>query len=481
MNIKTKMMGITTFALVMLITGAIDSIRNLPATALFGSSLIFFFIFSAIVFLIPAALISAELSSHSSEKSGVFHWIHMAFGEKIAFFAIWLQWVNTIVWFPTILSFIAGTATYFINPALAQNKLFLVSVILSTFWILTWINLKGLHFSARFSSLCAVLGMIIPMGLIIGLAALWVALGKPIQINFTTSDILPTLNHSENWISLTAIMTAFLGIELATVHIKEIANPQKTFPKALFFSVLIILFTMTLGSLAIAIVLPKDQINLVNGVMQAFTNFFDTYHLSWLVPVITVMLLLGSLGGIVSWVISPARGLMHAAELGFLPPIFTHKNKQGIPSYLLITQAILVSLICLAFLLMPSVNGSYWLLTALSTQLYMLMYVIMFLAAICLKYKSVKQPTAFTIPGGKLGMWITCLLGLFGCGITLFVGFIPPSGIDVGGYLHYEIVFTGGLFVMVLPILFFYLYKSNKLSLLFPWQKKSNELPSVNS
>src|SRR5438477_8923693 len=150
------------FAVLMLIIGAIDSIRNLPATALFGSSLIFFFIFSAIIFLIPAALVSAELSSHSTEKSGVFHWIHMAFGEKTAFFAIWVQWINTMVWFPTILSFIAGTATYFINPALAQNKFFLVSVILITFWSLTWINLKGLHFSAKFSSFCAVVGMIVP-------------------------------------------------------------------------------------------------------------------------------------------------------------------------------------------------------------------------------------------------------------------------------------------------------------------------------
>lgn len=462
MQNKTTIAGITTFALVMLITGAIDSIRNLPATALFGSSLIFFFAFSAIIFLIPAALVSAELSSHSTEKSGVFHWIHMAFGEKTAFLAIWLQWVNTMVWFPTILSFIAGTATYIINPELAQNKIFLVSVILSTFWILTLINLKGLHFSAKFSSFCAVIGMIIPMLLIIGLAILWIILGKPLQINFGMSDIFPTLSHTENWISLTAIMTAFLGIELATVHIKEVANPQKAFPKALFISVILILVTMTLGSLAIAIVLPKDQINLVNGVMQAFMNFFNNYHLSWMMPVITVMLLLGSLGGIVSWVISPIKGLLHAAELGFLPPIFSKKNEHGVPHNLLITQAVLVSTICLAFLLMPSVNGSYWLLTALSTQLYMLMYVIMFAAAIALKYKFVKQPQAFTIPGGKLGMWLTSLLGLSGCGITLFVGFIPPTSIDVGGFFHYRVVFCSGLIAMLTPIVFFYFYRYKK-------------------
>lgn len=471
MSINQKSVGLSTFALVMLITGAIDSIRNLPATALFGSSLIFFFILSAIVFLIPAALVSAELASHSTEKSGVFHWIHQAFGKKIGFLAIWLQWINTMVWFPTILSFIAGTATYFINPALAQNKLFLMAVILSTFWLLTWVNLKGLHFSAKFSSFCAVVGMIIPMLMIIGLAIAWLVTAHPLQIQFGLHDIIPDLSHTDNWISLTAIMTAFLGMELATVHIKEVKHPKKTFPKALFISVVIILLTMIMGSLAIAMVLPKGQINLVNGVMQAFTGFFATYHLTWFMPIITVMLLLGSLGGIVSWVISPAKGMLHAAELGFLPPYFTKMNAHGTPSRLLITQAILVSFICLAFLLMPSVNGSYWLLTALSTQLYTLMYVFMFLAAICLKYKFAKRADAFTIPGGKLGMWITSLIGLTGCIITLVVGFIPPSGIDVGGFMHYEKIFSAGICCMILPVFIFYIYQAG-------WFKTTEPRPS---
>jgi len=121
--------SLNTFALTMLITGAIDSIRNLPASALFGSTLIFFFIFSAIVFLIPAALVSAELASNISEKGGIYHWVKLAFGERVAFLATWLQWINTIAWFPTILSFIAGTAAYLIDPSLAQNKYYLVSVI----------------------------------------------------------------------------------------------------------------------------------------------------------------------------------------------------------------------------------------------------------------------------------------------------------------------------------------------------------------
>jgi hypothetical protein len=118
---------------------------------------------------------------------------------------------------------------------------------------------------------------------------------------------------------------------------------------------------------------------------------------------------------------------------------------------------------------MPSVNGCYWLLTALSTQLYILMYILMFVAAICLKYKFATPLQAFTIPGGKMGMWLVCLLGLAGCSMTLLVGFIPPASIDVGGVLHYEIIFTSGLAAMIAPAGLFYLYRAKPLR--FPCRK----------
>jgi amino acid transporter len=207
-------------------------------------------------------------------------------------------------------------------------------------------------------------------------------------------------------------------------------------------------------------VLPAADISLTSGVMQAFTNFFQVYHLSWFIPVIAIMLLIGSFGGTINWVISPAKGLLHAAQSGYLPTFWQKENKYGVESHLLLTQAVLVNIVCLAFLLMPSVNGSYWLLTALSTQVYMLMYVIMFIAAIRLRYKFPAQHRPFKIPGGNMGMWLVGLLGLVGCAATLTVGFFPPDGINVGTHLHYVFVFSSGMIVMILPVFGFYWYKS---------------------
>ena len=94
------------------------------------------------------------------------------------------------------------------------------------------------------------------MVLIIALMLVWIFLGKPLQIHFTSTNIFPSFHTSDNWIALTAIMLSFTGMELATVHIKDVNQPRKTFPKALAISSIIILATMMLGSLAIAFVLP---------------------------------------------------------------------------------------------------------------------------------------------------------------------------------------------------------------------------------
>lgn len=457
MNNKSSQ-KISALALVLLITGAIDSIRNLPATALFGSTLIFFFIFSALVFLIPVALVSAELSSTwSDDEGGIYSWVKHAFGEGVAFLTIWLQWINTLVWYPTILSFIAGTIAYLINPALAHNKYYLITVILIIFWTLTLIGLSGLRASAHFASFCAIAGMIIPMGFIIALALLWIIQGKPIAIDLSLSQLIPQWTNSQSWVSLTAIMTSFLGMELAAVHVRQVHEPQKNFPKAMLCSVLLILFTMILGSLAIAFVLPKEQISLIDGVMRAFDNFLHAYHLSWMLPILVLLLLIGSLGSMINWIISPAKGLLMAAKSNFLPPFLCTTNKHGVASRILITQAILVTLLCSGFLLFPNINAIYWLFTDLSTELYMLMYVLMFCAAWRIKKKFATTPRPFAIPGGTTGYYFVCLLGLVGCVITVCVGFIPPEQMMDGGTTgRFQKIFSLGIIVMLLPAILLY-------------------------
>ncbi|MFT4058681.1 MAG: APC family permease [Legionella sp.] len=442
---------LTIFSLTMITVGSVDSIRNLPATALFGSQLIFYFVLGALFFLIPTALVSAELASGWAKQGGIYVWVKQAFGKKMAFLAIWLQWIENVIWYPTILSFVAGTIGYLLNPALTSNPYFLWVVIVSCFWGATFLNLRGMSSSALFSNLCSLAGLLLPMSLIIGLGVVWIVQGNPLQIQFDIPSIVPHPSDQSMWVSLTAIIMSFCGIEIATVHANDVANPQHAFPKVLVYSVGIILSTLILGSLAIAVVLPQSNINLVAGIMQAFEAFFSSYQMHWMMPVVAVMLVLGGLGGVSNWIIAPTKGLLVAAEDGNLPDFFQRTNAKGAPVVMLFAQASIVTVLSGLFLFMPSVNGSYWLLTALAAQLYMLMYFIMFIAAIKLRFSEPNHPRTFKIPGGLLGMCFIAGVGIVGVIATLAVSFIPPEGIDVGSLVRYEFTLIIGLVLMCSP------------------------------
>lgn len=453
-----KTTGITTITLVFLITGAIDSIRNLPATALFGNSLFFFFFVSAFLFLIPVALISATLSASWPQRGGIYAWAQRGLGDKVAFMAIWLQWINTLIWLPTILSFIASTSAYLINPELATNKYYLISMMFILNILLTWINLKGIHVSARVSSICAIIGTMLPIIFIIGLGAIWLLFDKPLQLHLTWIDMIPDFSNTNSWLSLTAIITSFLGTELATVHIRDVQNPQRTFPRALAISVILVMTTIFFGALTIAFVLPNDQIGLVNGIAETFSYFLKAFHLSKFLPLILVTMLIGSFGGIISWIISPTKGLLQAVELGYMSPFFGKTNKNGAPVNLLYIQAMMTIVLSLLFFLVPGINSIYWFLTDLSTQLYVCMYILMFTSALYLTNAVTEIHGGFKIAGGRWGYILTCLLGLIGCCIALVVGFFTPAAVNMKLSIPYPIIFGAAMAAIIFPVGIFYLY-----------------------
>ncbi len=89
----------------------------------------------------------------------------------------------------------------------------------------------------------------------------------------------------------------------------------------------------------------------------------------------------------------------------------------------------------------------------------MMMYVLMFFAAIRLRSKFADLPRPFTIPGGPIGYYSMCFLGLLGCFITLVIGFFPPeTNMDIGGANHYRFIFACGNMLMLIPAILLYFY-----------------------
>jgi amino acid transporter len=448
---KKKILGV--FTLAMINVAAVLSIRNFPSMAIYGWSCIGWYIIGTILFLIPISLAGAELATGWPEGGGVYAWVKQAFGEKGGFVAIFCEWSNNLVWFPTVLAFIASTLAFAITPSLAANPWYMFSVMMLAFWGTTLIAYFGEETSTKFSNVGVILGSILPAAIIIFFAIVWIAAGAAMVLPaFSLSAVVPEISLSTLPFFATVVLL-FAGMEMAGFHALEAKNPQKDFPRAMLISAAIIFVLTVLGTLAIAFVIPADKLNLASGVMQAITYFFTAAGVAWLIAPMAVLITIGGVVLLAAWLIGPAKGLGVVAEAGNMPPLFNRTNKYGAPVAVLLIQAAIGTVISLLYVFLPSVNQAYWILSAMTVELLCIVYVLVFAALIKLRYSRPDTPRAFTIPGGMAGVWLVGGLGAFGVIFTFIVGLLPPDYfVSFWGYI-FAVLF--GTFILAVPPLIF--------------------------
>ena len=76
-------------------------------------------------------------------------------------------------------------------------------------------------------------------------------------------------------------------------HANETRDPSRDYPRAIFLGAAIIFVSSVLSTLAIALVVPPEQLSLSAGLMQAFSDFLVPFGLGGLVPVFALMAGLG--------------------------------------------------------------------------------------------------------------------------------------------------------------------------------------------
>lgn len=436
---------LSVFVLAMMNVAIIMNLRGLPLMAKEGLPMIFFLLFATFIFLIPTSLVSAELATGWPVGGGVYRWVKEAFGERIGFMAIWIQWIQNLIWYPTILAFAAGALSFlFLDPALAGNKLFNVGVILFIYWGATLMNFRGMKTSGWLTTAGVIGGTILPAVLIILLGLVWWGKGNPLEFMKTSHSIFPDFSNFGNISFLAGVVLLFAGMEVSAVHALEVNNPKKNYPKAIFLAAAIIIVIFTLSALSIAAVIPDKSISLTIGIMQGFKDLLRLYGMDWLLPVIGALISFGAIGAVTAWIVGPSKGLLETAKEGHLPPFFARTNANGMPTHILFAQGIIVTAVTLVYLLMPNVSSAFFLLTALTAILYLIMYIILFVTAIRLRYSQPEVQRTYTVPGGNLGMWLVAGIGILGAIFAITVGFFPPAQLTVGSPAFYVIFLVAG-------------------------------------
>ncbi len=439
------------FALAMMNVAAIVSLRGLAAESTYGLSSAFYYLFAALFFLIPVSLVAAELTTAWPQKGGVFRWVGEAFGAKLGFVAIWLLWIQSTIWFPTVLTF-AAVSIAFIGPdqswdsALSSNSMYVLAIVLLVYWSATLLNFRGLSMSVAIMKWGSILGTVLPAAILILLGMLYWGMGNPIYVQMNPESFFPDFDNFNTVVLAASIFLFYAGMEMSAVHVKDTQNPKRDFPLAIGIASAITVCIFVFGTLAIGFIIPNSQINLVQSLLIAYDKLFAFFGLSWLGSIVAAFLAFGVLAQVITWVAGPSKGLLEVGRAGYLPRFMQKTNKQGVQTHILLIQGLIVTLLSVFFVIMPSVQAAYQIIAQLTILLYLIMYMLMFAAAIYLRHKSPDTPRSFRVPGGRyVGMWIVGGVGLLGSALVFVLSLIPPNQIPVGSPWLYVLILVAGV------------------------------------
>lgn len=454
---------LTMGAMAVLIITSILSLRGLPSEAKYGEQSIFYYLFAAIVFLLPFSLVCAELASTYTKGGGLYRWVSEAFGPRWGWTAMYLEWQTIVIWFPTVLMFGAASLAYIFWPesfdaALASNKVYTLVLALLIYWLATFNAFRGQKSANRLSTYGGMIGTIIPGAILILLGIIYVCMGKHDYLDHVS--FFPDFSNMGTIVLAASIFLFYAGMELQAVHINDMPNPAKQFPKSVFLAIIVIVAVYAAGTLVIGVVVPSGNIDLLQSLLVAYKGLWGSFGLSWMGNIMALLIMVGVIGQISALVTGPVTGLMAVAQSGYLPRKMQTVNKNGVNKPLLWIEGVFVSILLMILIVLPTVESAYQIMSQMATVIYLIMVLLIYGAFIWLRHTEPNRKRGFKIPGGKIGAAVVCVVGIAGAVLALVLSFMPPAQISTGSSLVYiGIIAIGVVVIVALPLIVYALRK----------------------
>ncbi len=312
----------------MMTVGSVGYLGSTPATSVFGLASVFLYIVPAIVFLVPVALVAAELAS--GWQGGVYNWVSEGISPPMGLLAVWCEFSQTIFYYPALLGYVGTTLVYAIDRRLAGNGVYTAAVIIVLFWTGVLVSSRGTSLAARLSSSGTLIGTLIPGAVLVILGVIYLLQGNSSAAPMGVHHLVPPWHGFPSIVLVVNSFFTFAGVEVSAIHVDELRNPGREYPRATFLAMGVVLAIFILPTLAIAWVIPAAHISLTAGVMQAFNRLLTHFGLSFALPIVAVALAVGALAGMLAWLDGPSEGLLRIGrEQGYLPPRFQKTNGAG--------------------------------------------------------------------------------------------------------------------------------------------------------
>lgn len=376
---------------------AILVIDQLAAAAAIGTSAVFWWVFTLLLFFIPYALISAELGATYPEEGGIYAWVRRAYGPKWGARTSWLYWINVALWMPSVYVLFAGMFAQMFAPEMSLWVQIAIGIGMT--WLTVYANVISLQLGKWVPNAGAVVKALIMLS--IGIGGAVYATRHGVANDFSLPSLLPSWQAGLAF--LPVIVYNFMGFELMSGASEEMTDPQRDVPRAIIVSGALIAAFYLLATVGILIALPVEDIGLIEGLLDSLHRLFDGY--AWgaaFVMCLGIGALFTFLANMVTWTIGANRSASEAAERGDLPRVFgrLHPVHHTPASAALITGIVSTVVIVLYGLLASSAEDLFWTLFSFSSIVFLLPYLLMFGAFLRLRQLDAARPRPYRVPGG---------------------------------------------------------------------------------
>lgn len=400
------------------------------APTIIGVSSITIWIISAIFFFLPYGLMSAELGSTYPDDGGIVSWVHRAFGEFWGVMEGWMYWINVAFWMPAVFTAFSGWLVLAIWP---DMPVFLQAAIaIAMCWVIVYIGVKGIDLSVEVASIMAYL----KMGILVLLGVLGIVYGikNGFANDFSFENWIPTVSdiiNPQDGGYFAVIVYNLLGFELIGSIGSQIEDAKHTVPKMTIIAGIAIVAIYCFGSFGVLAAIPADSIDEVDGFVYALKELCTVF--GPLANIVFYIVIFGAIltlvANMITWTLGGNESFM-AADLDKRSKFLGHRHpKYGTADNLYYVMGVISSLLLvLNYTLSGNANEVFWTIFAFSSIVFMLCYLLMFPAALKLKFTD-NTPRVYEVPGGKAGMVIIFILCMFSVGIATFSLLdLDPSG-----------------------------------------------------
>ena len=403
----TRQMGLVSQILFILCSVLI--IDTLTAAAAIGTGVIGWWIVTLIFFVIPYALITAELGTSYPSEGGIYSWVKRAFGLKMAARTTWLYWINVGLWMPAVYVMFAGIVAELFLPELSLGWRVAICI------ALIWLTVAFCNISVQVGVWVSKIGALLKMTVIcvLGCTGFYYAIKHGMANQLSWQSMLPSLDEGVAF--LPAIIYNLLGLELIACLGKNLHNPARNLPRAMLGASVIIAALYLFGTLGILAALPVEKVGLIAGLTDASRILFADLPYSELwVAGLGIMVLLTLISNMVNWTMGSSRAAAEAADAGELPAFVAHRHpKYGSPVGANVCTGLVATLVILAYALLAQNNDElFWSVFAFSSTIFLLPYLLLFASFLRLRQQDPATPRPFKVPGGTLLVLLMAASGL---------------------------------------------------------------------